>query len=432
MEESEHYVKLFDLKAKHKELLDAAQAFVTTSDAANRPMTVAETESMTNCMNEAANINTQIEASVRLNTLRGQMPGGQMVPANESAQVDPAARVLTAEYRRDFQAWAKSRGRVIGASMAIGQDASDAQGFMFPVRSRRASAAAYESGGATGAQYSVPTQWDPNWIPLAVPELGVESIATIVPTEHDVKYFRKTAHGTAAAKAEGTGSGSNLFAGTDPVSDAFTLTANMIGHPEDASWELLQDVNQFQSFVEDDILLSLAILKENWYINGTGTNQAQGLKGNTGAGVTGVAVGTDGYATNTLNACLTVQGVLSAFYHPNATFLMARPTSVLLRAAQKQANLYTPVFTTVNGKDYLYGYPVAYSASMPAVGAASTPILFGDFKRGYIIGHRGGSGVNVKILDQPKALEGLLTVLGYQRIDGRVRRSEAIQAISLT
>jgi HK97 family phage major capsid protein len=57
--------------------------------------------------------------------------------------------------------------------------------------------------------------------------------------------------------------------------------------------------------------------------------------------------------------------------------------------------------------------------------------LFGDFKDGFVIGDRGGSGINVKILDQPKALEGLLVLLAYRRTDSRVRRSEAIQAITL-
>jgi HK97 family phage major capsid protein len=68
---------------------------------------------------------------------------------------------------------------------------------------------------------------------------------------------------------------------------------------------------------------------------------------------------------------------------------------------------------------------------MPAIGAGATPILFGDFKVGYVVGDRGGSGINVKVLDQPKATEGLIVLLCYRRVDGRVRRSEAIQAITL-
>jgi HK97 family phage major capsid protein len=268
-------------------------------------------------------------------------------------------------------------------------------------------------------------------IELAPPEMGVESIATVIPTSYDLKFPRKASHGTAAAKAEST-STTTTFTGTDPGLEQFTLSAFMIGHPEDASWELLQDVNVFQSFMTQDVLLSLAILKENLYVSGSGSGQAQGLIGNTGAGVTGVAAVSGSYGAPLLDATFDIQGDLNAIYHPNAKFLMARATSIAIRKAQKQANLFEPVFVRVGGTDYLQGYEVVYSTSMPAIGAASTPVLFGDFKAGYLIGQRGGSGVNVKILDQPKALQGLLTVLGYQRIDGRVRRSEAIQAISLT
>jgi HK97 family phage major capsid protein len=79
----------------------------------------------------------------------------------------------------------------------------------------------------------------------------------------------------------------------------------------------------------------------------------------------------------------------------------------------------------------LHGYPVVYSTAMPAIAASATPVLFGDFKQGYVIGDRGGSRINVKILDQPRATEGLVVLLCYRRTDGRVRRSEAIQAITL-
>jgi HK97 family phage major capsid protein len=87
--------------------------------------------------------------------------------------------------------------------------------------------------------------------------------------------------------------------------------------------------------------------------------------------------------------------------------------------------------TGSDGKDRLHGIEVAYSSSMPAIAAGATPVLFGDFKSGYIIGDRGGSGINVKILDQPLATAGQVILLFYRRSDGRVRRSEAIQGITL-
>jgi HK97 family phage major capsid protein len=153
--------------------------------------------------------------------------------------------------------------------------------------------------------------------------------------------------------------------------------------------------------------------------------------GNVGAGITGVAAGSDTYQSELLTATFNVQGSLNAAYYRNASWLMSRATGVVLRKAQMAANLFAPVWTRENGRDYLHGFPVQFSASMPTIATGHTPILFGDFKNGYVIGDRGGSGINVKILDQPLATAGQLQLLAYRRTDGRVRRSEAIQAITL-
>jgi len=98
--------------------------------------------------------------------------------------------------------------------------------------------------------------------------------------------------------------------------------------------------------------------------------------------------------------------------------------------------LFAPVFTRENGRDLLLGFPVSYSSNMPALPTATNagvvPILFGSFQDGYVIGDRGGSGTFVKILDQPLATAGQTILLAYKRVDGRVRRSEAIQAITIS
>jgi HK97 family phage major capsid protein len=111
---------------------------------------------------------------------------------------------------------------------------------------------------------------------------------------------------------------------------------------------------------------------------------------------------------------------------------MSRPTSIILRKAQVETNLFNPIFTRVGNQDFLHGYPVAYSANMPTAARGSAPILFGDFKRGYVIGDRGGGGINVKVLDQPLATSGQIILLAYRRTDGRVRRSEAIQQYNVS
>ncbi len=128
---------------------------------------------------------------------------------------------------------------------------------------------------------------------------------------------------------------------------------------------------------------------------------------------------------------LTIQGKLNAVYHPNASWLMSRATSIIVRNAQLQSNLFYPTFTRVGNQEFLFGYPVEFATAMPAAARGASPVLFGDFKRGYIIGDRGGSGINVKVLDQPLASQGLIQLLAYRRTDGRVRRSEAIMQYTI-
>ena len=112
---------------------------------------------------------------------------------------------------------------------------------------------------------------------------------------------------------------------------------------------------------------------------------------------------------------------------------MQRATSLIIRAAQVGTNLYELVFRRENGVDLLHGYPCAYSNSMPAAARGATPVLFGSFKRGYLIGDRGGSAMIMKVIEQDMNLaqQGVIALLGYRRTDGRVMRSEAIQGISI-
>lgn len=314
-------------------------------------------------------------------------------------------RVLNQDYRAAFYDYVSSNGQ-------------------------RLSAALYEGSGSAGG-FAVPITVQGQVVPLAPTDMGVREIATVIPTAMDIKIPRATTISLAAAKAEGDGTGTNLFTESEPVLEQFELSAFMAGLQHVISWELAQDVPAFQQFAVGDMILAQSLFEENLFVNGTGTGQAQGLLGNVGAGITGVAAGTDNYASELLDASFDVLGTLKTAYHPGASWLMSRSTSIVLRKAQKQANLFEPVFTRSGGKDYLHGYPVTYSTALPAVATGKTPVLFGDFKTGYVIGDRGGSGINVKVLDQPRATEGLIVLLAYRRTDGRVRRSEAIQGITL-
>jgi HK97 family phage major capsid protein len=398
---------LYQLKKDHNFALDKADSILNAAQSASRELTATEQSEFDVAMAAVSALKPQIAKIERQNTLLQHVVNGKLIPAAgnlRQARTPNTPVVLSEDYFNDFFTWIGTRGQSVGAAL-------------------------YEGTGSAGG-YTVPVLVEGQVVPLAPQEMGVRSIASVVATAMDIKVPRATAFGTAAAKAE-SGASDNFFSESDPTLDQFTLSAFMAGISHTCSWELLQDVPSFQNFAVADMVLAQQMFEANLFVNGTGSGQAQGLIGNTGTGVTGVLAVSDNYASELLAATFDVLGKLNGAYHPGAGWVMSRATGAVIRKAQMAANLFAPVWTRENGQDYLHGYPVTFDAYMPAIAAAATPVLFGNFKQGYIIGDRGGSGINVKILDQPKATEGQVILLAYRRTDGRVRRSEAIQAITL-
>lgn len=399
---------LLELRKKHAFAIKKAESILAAAETAGRDLTAEESMEIDTCTAAANALEPQLKEAQKKSTIYEHFSKGAVfIEDGGRRNTQTPRRQLTADYEAAFYDYIASNGQ------------------------KRMEAALYEGSGSAGG-FAVPITVEGNVIALAPADMGVRSIATVIPTVMDIKVPRATTISTASAKAEGTGSGSNVFTESEPTLEQFTLSAYMAGVLHQISWELAQDVPSFQQFAIGDMLLAAQLYEENLFVHGTGSGQAQGLKGNVGTG-TGVAVaaGSDSYASELLDATFDIQGTLKGSYFQNASWLMARSTGVLLRKAQKQANLFVPAFTRENGKDFLHGFPIAYSTSVDAVATGNTPVYFGDFHAGYVIGDRGGSGLNVKILDQPKAAEGLIQFLCYRRMDGRVRRSEAIQSITL-
>jgi HK97 family phage major capsid protein len=342
---------------------------------------------------------------------------------------------MSTEYTNAFVAFLRSGGKQATDALSEGFDPLFG-GFALPSLPGMSSAM-YEgtlgsSNGAGGYAVNVPT--DGQIIPLAVPDLGVRSVARAIPTSTDVKLPSQSTFGTAGVKAE-SGASTNTFSESNPTLSQLTLSAFMMGLTHTVSWELLQDVSLFQEFGVRDLINAVSIAEDGFFVTGTGTGQPQGLVGNTGTG-TGAAYLQESTGAYLLNATDDILGTLKGSYFPNAAWLMSRATAVAIRKAQRQANLFAASWTREGGRDFLHGFPVSYSAAMPAIPTATSagvvPILFGSFQDGYVIGDRGGAGTFVKILDQPLATAGQTILLGYKRVDGRVRRSEAIQAITIS
>jgi HK97 family phage major capsid protein len=401
------FMNLQELLKQKAEATARAEAAITSAETAKRQMNDRERHAYQSAMCEISALDPQIINIQSKNTISKAFPAfaqtGMLLtdtPNGVTGGEKVQRKAFSAEYMSDFVKYVQSNGREIGAAL-------------------------YEGGGGPTGGYAVPIVVDDQIVPLAPNEMSVRQISMVIPTSSDIKFPVKAGFGSASAKAE-----TSSFTESELTLGQFTLSAFMAGILENVSWELAQDVPAFQSAVVDDMVLAQQMYEENLYVNGTGSGEAQGLIGNVGGGVT-EEPDTNGNLVS-VNGTLDIIGKLNAVYHPNASWLMSRPTSVIIRKSQQESNLFNPVWTRVGGQDFLHGYPVFYSASMPAATRGNAPILFGDFKRGYIIGDRGGSGINVKVLDQPLATQGLIQLLAYRRTDGRVRRSEAIQQYNIS
>jgi hypothetical protein len=222
-------------------------------------------------------------------------------PGAGFAGLDPISPLAEAgarnpEYAQALHSFILSGGKAHGSELLAGADGNG--GYVLPgsgayTRQRGANgsflktvAATYEgslgsSNGAGGYAISVPTS--DLIVPLALPDLGIFDAAQVIPTSNDLKVPQQASFGTSALKTKSTGTVAT-FGGTDPALSQITLASFMAGALRVASWELLQDVPTFQSFIVDDLIKGQRILEGSLLATGTGVNQPQGVFGNVGTG----------------------------------------------------------------------------------------------------------------------------------------------------
>jgi HK97 family phage major capsid protein len=459
---------ILDLKADAQEALNEADAALKAAERANRPLTASENENYGAAMVKYREAMTAIKANEANTSLsrffRNGRPIGAFLDVGRGATehglgfMQPVAaapnveETVTPQYAEALLGYLRSGGKSHGEHLAVGADGLG--GFHMPGSARftqqrlangafpKMSANTFEgtpdggSGASGGYAVTVPTS--DLIVQLALPDLGIFDASYVIPTSTAIKIPQQTAFGTAAPKSESTGTIAQ-FGGNDPTLGQTELDAWMVGGFRLCSWELLQDVPTFQQFVVEDLLKAQRIYEGSVLATGTGSSQPQGVFGNTGTG-TGSAyelLGTSADSTTLLNSLFDVTATLKGAYQANASWIMSRATGLTIRKAQMQSNLFAPIATTdPDGTERILGKPVFFDMNAPALPTATSagviPILYGDFKQGYIIGVRGGAGINVKILDQPYAVSGQLGILAYRRLDAKVRMSEAIQQVKIS
>jgi HK97 family phage major capsid protein len=397
---------LLQLEAQHDAAIAKADAIVSAVERQKRPLTTHEQLAFDNSLREANELKPRIAAAKSTSTrstaeVRAILGRQPRQTHREPSNGTRGELILPARFSRDYHDAFHSRlsGQgVITASMNEGLS---------------------NSGG-----FAVPVVVDSQVTSLAPQDSAVRRLSTVVSTRSDIKVPQITVRGVASAKSE-----TSSFGVAAPSLGQTILSAFATGVETQISQELAEDAPLFASAVLEDVTSAFLEEEEAKFINGSGSGEPQGLIGNVGAGVVAEPDGSGN--TVTTAGIRSLIGTLKESYALNASFLLTKTTALIIRASQTQSGLYEPAFSRVGNQDFLFGYPIAYSSQMATATRGNTPVLFGDFRKAYLIADRGGSALLMKVLDQANAVNGLIDLLFYRRSDGRVRRSEAVQGLTI-
>jgi HK97 family phage major capsid protein len=389
------------LNARKMEILDAQEKMLKSATENKVAMSVADEASFTNMTSELDTINITLSryAAIEKGKVEVATPREQAIITNTTSSSKKTFSNCTADYATAF--W----------------NALSTRNF--------SNAALGEGGTAANGSYLVPAQTNPNIAALANIEAAARRLSKVIPTSMDIKLPYQASKAVAAGKAESTNSGTNAFGTSVPTFATTTLSAFMAGDSVAVSWELMQDVGALESFLTAELNRAVFNYEEGKFINGSGASEPLGYL----TGATESAT-----ASLTADSTLDLTGALKSAYYNNASFLLNRQEFIRLYKQQIAASQFQNYITyDGNGAARLHGFPVVFSSQMPvyeASPAVTGAVLFGDFASGFVIGDRGNSNIQVKVLDQVAALNGQTIVLGFRRTDQRCVLQEAVQLLT--
>lgn len=233
----------------------------------------------------------------------------------------------------------------------------------------------------------------------------------------EIEIPKRTGKPTAAFRGEGidiTASQSSYGMVKVPVGnlDALVIaTTNML---TDAAFNMETEIN-------GDVVESFTEVEGDRFLNGDGVNAPEGLLTNADVGIVNSGIANDITADNFFD----VQGELKQGY--NATWLLNRRTLAKVRKMKGADGHYLFTPATQGAPNSIAGDPYMLAIHMPDVGAGNTPVLYGDFLKGYTV----VDGVQMTVLRDPYVLgaSGKVRFIFSKRTGGKVTLAEALKKL---
>ena len=207
-----------------------------------------------------------------------------------------------------------------------------------------------------------------------------------------------------------------------------------------ATQSLLDDAAvDMDAWIADEVQTAFAAQEGAAFVNGDGITQPAGFMtatfvneaswswGNLGQVLTGVSGDFDAAAPS--DALIDLVYTLKSAYRQNARFVMNRRTQAEIRKI-KDANgnyIWQPS-AQAGGEASLFNFAITEAEDMPDIGADTTPILFGDFRRGYLIVDRLG----MRVLRDPYSSKPYVLFYTTKRVGGGIQDYDAIKGLTFS
>jgi HK97 family phage major capsid protein len=295
-------------------------------------------------------------------------------------------------------------------------------------------------GSGTDGGFAVPKVIDSMIESLAVNISPIRAISSVVQINtsdfHKLVNVRGTSSGwvgeTAARPTTNTPQLADL---APPIGEIY---ANL-----QATQQMLDDVYfNAEQWLAGEAATEFARAEGQAFISGTGIVQPKGfLSGSTAATADGtrafgtlehVATGVSGdfkALTSTVNPVDDLYALVSklkAEYRKGACWVVNKATLFKIMAFKDYQGRYVFSYSTQPGvPDTILGYPVIEAEDMPALGANSLSVAFGNFQRGYLIVDR----IGTRILRDPFSSKPNVLFYATKRVGGILQNSEAIKVL---
>ncbi|QPS09629.1 phage major capsid protein [Delftia acidovorans] len=295
--------------------------------------------------------------------------------------------------------------------------------------------ASLNKGTAEEGGYLTPVEWDRTITDKLRDESPMRELAQVQPTSK--------AGWTKLFNMGGTGSGWVGETDQRPETATPVLAALGFGHGEiyanpAATQQILDDSEiNIEAWLASEVQAEFAEQEGLAFISGDGVKKPAGILTYVTGGANAakhpfgaIKVTNSGAAADiSSDAALDLIYALPKKYRQNARFLTNNLTIAKLRKLKDgQGNYLWQPSSQAGQPATFHGYGLAEDENMPDVAANAVPILFGDFKRGYLIIDRMG----VRVLRDPYTKKPYVLFYTTKRVGGGVQNPECLRAMKVS